>query len=833
MTTRFTSKAQRALNAALEQAARMGHTYVGSEHILLGLLDDPESTSAKLLDAKGVKAMEVKEAVEQFAGVGTPSDDISPADMTPRTKKIIETSAAFANQTGCSYIGTEHLLLALLSEGDCVAVRILRSLGIGTADLRDETVAFLTSSDSDKSEGEESSARDGKDGKGDNTLSGMTHLQSYGRDLTAAARAGKIDPIIGRDDETARVIQILCRRQKNNPCLIGEPGVGKTAVVEGLAQRIADGNVPDLLKDKIIVTLDVASMIAGAKYRGEFEDRMKGVMEEVRKHPEVILFIDEIHTIVGAGAAEGAVDAANILKPALARGELQLIGATTISEYRKHIEKDAALERRFQSVTVGEPTAEQAVRILYGLRDKYEAHHKLKISDEAIEAAVKLSCRYINDRFLPDKAIDLIDEAAAKLRIRECTTPENLRALEAEKATLAREKEEAVKAQDFEGAARCRDREKELAARIASEKEAWEHRNSTAELTVTAADIADVVTLWTGIPVKKLAEEEGEKLAHLEELLRARVIGQDEAVEKLARAIKRGRMGLKDPRRPIGSFIFLGPTGVGKTELCKVLADVMFGSPDAMIRLDMSEYMEKHSVSKMIGSPPGYVGFEEGGQLTERIRRKPYSVVLFDEIEKAHPDVFNILLQILEDGVLTDSQGRHVDFRNTVIIMTSNVGANGIIAAKPLGFSDGNATDDSEKRGEELALEALKQTFRPEFLNRLDEIIVFHKLTDENIRRIASLMLDEVVRRTADLGITLSYTPEVAAEVAREGFDPVYGARPLRRAVTHAVEDALSTEMLEEHIKSGDRINVTMRDGKIAFDKIEGPVVEDKTDTKE
>ena len=822
MTNRFTSKAQHALNSALAQAGQMGHTYVGSEHILLGLLDDPESTSAKLLEGKGIKAMQVKEAVEEFAGVGAPSEDISPADMTPRTKKIIETSALYANQTRCNYIGTEHLLLALLSEGDCVAVRLLRSLGVNTSELRDETVAFLTSAEKAQAAQQ---PREGKQTKSEPSLAGMPNLQNYGRDLTAAARAEKIDPIIGRDDETARVIQILCRRQKNNPCLIGEPGVGKTAVVEGLAQRIADGNVPDLLKDKIIVTLDVASMIAGAKYRGEFEDRMKGVMEEVRQHPEVILFIDEIHTIVGAGAAEGAVDAANILKPALARGELQLIGATTISEYRKHIEKDAALERRFQSVMVGEPTPDQTVRILYGLKDKYEAHHKLKISDEAIDAAVKLSCRYINDRFLPDKAIDLIDEAAAKLRIRECTTPDDLRALETEKATVAREKEEAVKAQNFEQAARCRDREKELAAKLESEKAAWEQRSRSSELTVTAADIADVVTLWTGIPVKKLAEEEGEKLAHLDELLRARVIGQDEAVEKLARAIKRGRMGLKDPRRPIGSFIFLGPTGVGKTELCKVLADTMFGSPDAMVRIDMSEYMEKHSVSKLIGSPPGYVGYEEGGQLTERIRRKPYSVVLFDEIEKAHPDVFNILLQILEDGVLTDSQGRHVDFKNTVIIMTSNVGANGIIAAKPLGFSPEKSTEDSEKRGEEMAMDALKQTFRPEFLNRLDEIIVFHKLTDENIRRIASLMLDEVVRRTADIGITLSYTPEVAAEVAREGFDPVYGARPLRRAVTHAVEDALSTEMLEGHIKAGDRINATMRDGKIAFDKLEGPAV--------
>ena len=824
MINRFTNSAENALNAALEFASKMGHTYVGSEHILLGLCAESGCTAAKLLESKGVRVAQVEESISAFAGLGTRTA-VTPDDMTPRTKKIIEMSSALADKSHSEQIGTEHLLLALVSSPDCVGLKVLKSLSVDVEELKNDIMEALSASDGkvDTESGAKGTTRSA-------SLKNLPSLSDFGRDLTALAKEGKIDPIIGRDDETARVIQILCRRQKNNPCLIGEPGVGKTAVVEGLAQRIAEGNVPEILQDKLIVTLDVASMIAGAKYRGEFEERMKSVMEEVRENPHVILFIDEIHTIVGAGAAEGAVDAANILKPALARGEMQVIGATTIGEYRKHIEKDAALERRFQSVMVGEPSPEETIRILHGLREKYEAHHRLKISDDALEAAVRLSCRYISDRFLPDKAIDLVDEAAAKLRIRECTSPTEIRAIEEELAQIRIDKEEAVKNQRFEEAARLRDSEKELQARLESERRAWQQKNETTSLEVTADDIADVVTLWTSIPVKKLADEEGMRLAHLEDLLKGRVIGQDEAVDKLARAIKRGRMGLKDPNRPIGSFIFLGPTGVGKTELCKVLAEVMFGAANEMIRVDMSEYMEKHSVSKLIGSPPGYVGFEEGGQLTKRIRRKPYSVVLFDEIEKAHPDVFNILLQMLEDGMLTDSQGRKVDFKNTIIIMTSNVGANGMIASKPLGFSSESGAVDEQRRAEKAAMEALKSTFRPEFLNRLDEIIMFHKLNDENIRKIASLMLRDVQKRANDLGITLSFGEDVIAHVAKEGFDPVYGARPLRRAIMHAVEDTLSTELLERHISSGDTVVAEMADGHVVFTKVTPPAESDLPD---
>lgn len=820
MTNRFTEKAQQALNYALSAASGMGHTYIGSEHILLGLASAGDSTASRILENRGVDAAKLKDAIADFAGIGTPTS-LSAADMTPRTKKIIELSAMIAVKSQSPTIGTEHILLALLSESDCVAVRILTTLDVDINSLQSEAAASL-SNDTETKPGDKGR----KSGNATSSLSDMPSLASFGRDLTDLARAGKLDPIIGRDDETSRVIQILCRRQKNNPCLIGEPGVGKTAVVEGLAQKIASGEVPDILRDKILVTLDISGMIAGAKYRGEFEERMKGVMEEVRKHPNVILFIDEIHTIVGAGAAEGAVDAANIIKPALARGDMQVIGATTISEYRKHIEKDAALERRFQSIMVGEPTPEQTIEILYGLRPKYEAHHKLTISDQAIDAAVKMSVRYINDRFLPDKAIDLIDEAAAKLRIRECTSPDSVRTLEEQLRKLTKEKEEAVKAQNFEHAASLRDSEKELRAKLESEKDAWNRRSETIKPTVTADDIADVVTLWTSIPVRKLAKQESEKLAHLEDILKNRIIGQDEAVDKLAQAIKRGRMGLKDPRRPVGSFIFLGPTGVGKTELCKALADVMFGSRDNMIRIDMSEYMEKHSVSKLIGSPPGYVGFEEGGQLTEKIRRKPYSVVLFDEIEKAHPDVFNILLQILEDGILTDSQGRRVDFKNTVIIMTSNVGAGSITEPKSLGFTA--MSDDSEKKASDAIKDALRQTFRPEFLNRIDEIIIFRKLANDSIKKIALLMLDEVSARTAELGITLTFDDSVIELAAKEGFDPVYGARPLRRAIMHSVEDSLSAEMLEGNIKASDIVRATVKDGKVIFEHLSEPA-----DTKE
>ena len=805
---RFTQKAQNVLNRALSCAREMGHTYIGSEHLLLGLIYEEDSVASKLLTEKGVTPEKIKSAVEGFAGVGTMSD-VSAADMTPRTKHIIENSATEALRMGQSYIGTEHLLLALLAESDCVAVKLLKECGFTAGDIKSEIQNYSGA----RREGGESQ-KQSEEKKKSNTPT----LSQHGRDLSALAKDGKIDPIIGRDTETERVIQILSRRTKNNPCLIGEPGVGKTAVVEGLAQRIAEGNVPESLKDKRIITLDIPGMIAGAKYRGEFEERMKNVMDEVIKNPEIILFIDEIHTLIGAGAAEGAVDAANILKPALARGEMQIIGATTISEYRKHIEKDAALERRFQSVMVGEPTAEEAILILKGLRDKYEAHHKVKISDGAIEAAVNLSVRYIADRFLPDKAIDLIDEAASRLRISTHTSPPDLRELEEKLKKLSLEKEEAINGQDFEGAAKIRDEEKSLKASLEQAKKDWEDSKNSVSLEVDESSIADIVTQWTGIPVSRLLESEGERLLRLEDELKARIIGQDSAVEAVARAIRRGRMGLKDPKRPIGSFIFLGPTGVGKTELTKALANLMFGDDNAMIRLDMSEYMEKHSVSKLIGSPPGYVGFEEGGQLTEKIRRKPYSVVLFDEIEKAHPDVFNIMLQVLDDGVLTDSQGRKVDFKNTVIIMTSNVGASTLSAPRSLGFSEVKE-DNDKKAADARVMGALKATFRPEFINRIDDIIIFNKLDSNGIEQIASLMLTEVSKRILELGITVEFDKSVVEYVSREGFDPEYGARPLRRTIVRKIEDSFSTEMLEGKFKSGDKVIAVCEDDKIIYKK--------------
>ena len=797
----------------------MGHTYIGSEHLLLGLLSEETGVAAHCLQEKGATREKIYSAVVRMAGTGSPAD-ISGADMTPRTKSIIEHSLSIAQTYGQSYIGTEHLLLSLLEERDCVAVRILESTEIPTADLRRDLTDFMKQSGDGaiSMENERSASSVGKSGaskSGKGGLDSAPTLRNYGKDLTELAKSGKIDPIIGRDGETERVIQILSRRTKNNPCLIGEPGVGKTAVVEGLAQRIVDGNVPESLKGKTIVTLDIAAMIAGAKYRGEFEERFKNVMDEVRKNPNLILFIDEIHTIIGAGAAEGAVDAANIIKPALARGEMQVIGATTLAEYRKHIEKDAALERRFQSVTVGEPSADEALLILKGLREKYEAHHKLRISDEALDAAVKLSIRYIADRYLPDKAIDLVDEAASRLRISAHTSPNHLRELEEKLKQLSADKEAAIASQDFESAARLRDEEQEQKEVFEKEKKDWELQNEVQSLTVKDTDIADVVTQWTGIPVNRLLEEESEKLLKLNDLLRAKVIGQDEAVEAVSRAIRRGRMGLKDPRRPIGSFIFMGPTGIGKTELAKALAEVMFGDASAMIRLDMSEYMEKHSVSKLIGSPPGYVGFEEGGQLTEKIRRKPYSVVLFDEIEKAHPDVFNILLQVLEDGVLTDSQGRRVDFKNTVLILTSNVGASQLSPTKTVGFSSNVPGNNSASAQKERMMSALKQAFRPEFLNRIDDIIVFNSLGTEEICQIANLMLSDVQARMEGLGIHVELDPSVALLLAQEGFDANYGARPLRRAVVRLVEDTFSTEMLEGRLKVGDRVTAIAQDGKI------------------
>ena len=819
MTNRFTVKAQNVLNNSLRLARELGHTYIGSEHLLLSLVSEAESVAAKLLTKHGATPEAVRDEILREVGEGAHSD-VTPADMTPRTKRIIEHSAIESHRTGQSYIGTEHLLAALLSEQDSVAVKILETLHATPAELSRDLDAFFGAG---SPKGESTPREGGKEKKKANAIANAPTLSQYGRDLTAMAKEGKIDPVIGRDAETERVIQILSRRQKNNPCLVGEPGVGKTAVVEGLAQKIVDGTVPETLKGKQIVTLDVAAMIAGAKYRGEFEDRMKSVMEEVRQNQNLILFIDEIHTIVGAGSAEGAVDAANIIKPALARGEMQLIGATTIAEYRKNIEKDAALERRFQPVTVGEPTQEQAIQILMGLRDKYEAHHKLKITDEAVKASVTLSARYIADRFLPDKAIDLVDEAASRKRLSAHTSPPDLKEIEERLATLAREKEEAITAQDFERAAALRDEEKTARESYEMQKTEWEKTVQDSDLAVKEADIADVVTQWTGIPVNRLLEEESERLLHLEELLQQRVIGQDEAVSAVARAIRRGRMGLKDPRRPIGSFIFAGPTGVGKTELCKSLAELLFGDANAMVRVDMSEYMEKHSVSKLIGSPPGYVGFEEGGQLTEKIRRKPYSVVLFDEIEKAHPDVFNILLQVLEDGVLTDSQGRKVDFKNTVLIMTSNVGAAALTGPvkSAVGFAAAGNSEQSSRQGK--VMEALKATFRPEFLNRIDDIIVFNRLSEGNIQKIASLLLGEVQKRIRALEIEAEFDPSVTALVAKEGFDPVYGARPLRRAIVRLVEDAFSNAMLEGKFRTGERVLVSKKDGALTFEKQENP----------
>ncbi len=830
MANRFTRKAQRVLNLSMQFASELGHTYIGSEHLLMALLGEDSGVAAHYLSEKGASVNAVRDATIRISGEGSPGN-ISAADITPRTKNIIENSLAQSQRYGQSYIGTEHLLLSLLEERDCVAVRILESLGISIGDLRQDVITFLSSSINEahpekanvngfSSATEDPARRPARQTQTKDALASAPTLKNFGRDMTAMAASGQIDPIIGRDTETERVIQILSRRTKNNPCLIGEPGVGKTAVVEGLAQRIVDGKIPENLKEKTLVTLDLASMIAGAKYRGEFEERFKNVMEEVRKNPNIILFIDEIHTIIGAGAAEGAVDAANIIKPALARGEMQVIGATTISEYRRHIEKDAALERRFQSVLVGEPSPEEALQILHGLRDKYEAHHKLKISDEALDAAVRLSIRYIADRYLPDKAIDLIDEAASRLRISAHTSPDGIKEMEENLTRLSGEKEEAISSQDFEAAARLRDEEQNLRTEYENKKSDWEKSTGAESLTVTETDVADVVTQWTGIPVNRLLEEESEKLLHLNSLLRDRVIGQDDAVEAVSRAIRRGRMGLKDPRRPIGSFIFMGPTGIGKTELAKALAEVMFGDASAMIRLDMSEYMEKHSVSKLIGSPPGYVGYEEGGQLTEKIRRKPYSVVLFDEIEKAHPDVFNILLQVLEDGLLTDSQGRHVDFRNTILILTSNVGASEIGAAKSLGFTASTSSGDGNARRERM-MSALKSTFRPEFLNRIDDIIVFNSLAQSDIEVIASLMLGDVKKRIEALGIQIEFDASVPTLLAKEGFDPTYGARPLRRAVVRMIEDTFSTEMLEGRIAVGDTLLARAEDGHIIFSKQE------------
>ena len=818
----FTKGAQRVLVIAQEEARRMGHNYVGTEHILLGTVKE-ESSVSSLLEKLDVTYERVCDEIEELVGMG--DFKFSEAfGYTPRTKRVLEMSREEAAKLQQNYVGVEHILLALLLEREGVANRILRDIGVDTQQLYQRMMAATTEALKRRGQQPGDTSQEGSSSGSANPSAGQESaptLMQYGRDLTAAARAGELDPVIGRSEEIERIIQILSRRTKNNPVLIGEPGVGKSAVAEGLAQKIAEGNVPELLRGKRIVSLDLAGMLAGAKYRGEFEERMKNVMDELKRDRSIILFIDELHTLIGAGAAEGAIDAANILKPALARGEIQCIGATTIDEYRKHIEKDAALERRFQPVQVGEPSKEEAVAILKGLRDRYEAHHKVRITDEAIEAAVQLSDRYITDRYLPDKAIDLIDEAASRVRIRSYTTPPDMKELEAKIQQLNKEKEEAIAHQNFERAAQIRDEERAIRADMEAQRKAWEDRRSTAQRQVGAEEVAQIVASWTHIPVTQLTQDESDRLLHLEETLHQRVVGQDEAVSAVSRAIRRARAGLKDVHRPIGSFLFLGPTGVGKTELCKALAEAMFGDESALVRIDMSEYMEKLSVSRMIGSPPGYVGHDEGGQLTEAVRRKPYSVVLFDEIEKAHPDVFNILLQVLEDGRLTDSTGRTVDFRNTICVMTSNVGAADVEKnSRALGFSStgkGEMSARSYERMKESMLEELKRTFRPEFLNRVDELIVFHPLDEENILRIAGLMVGSVAQRLKERGIALSWDDNVLQYLAKEGFDPTYGARPLRRAIQRMVEDDLSEEILSGRIKLGDTVRMGLAEDHLTF----------------
>lgn len=797
----FTEKGNEALNQAINAASKMGHTYVGSEHLLLGLLRVGSGVAANVLNKHGATADKFEELIRANIGTGIQTK-LSPDYFTPRAKRVIDVAMSMAKNSGKKFIGTEHILIGILNENDNFAIRFLKTLGCDVANIKNE-ILNASGTDTHSVDPAKSGTKSGVESKKTKTET----LQKFGRDLTDEASKGRIDPVIGRETEVERIIQILCRRTKNNPCLIGEPGVGKTAIVEGLAQRIVEGSVPEILLEKRVFSLDLTGMVAGTKYRGDFEERIKAVVDEVTNAEDVILFIDEIHTIIGAGSAEGSTDAANILKPSLARGDFQLIGATTVSEYRKNIEKDSALERRFQTVTVAEPCEEDAILILKGLRDKYEAHHKVVITDEAIVAAVKLSSRYINDRFLPDKAIDLIDEAASRVRLNTMATPDEVKELEQKLSAVKEEKDDAINSQEFERAATLRDQERQLSEEIEKYKEDKSKENAHASGKVTEHNIAEIVSLWTGVPVVQLTEEESERLLKLESVLHNRLIGQSEAVTAISKAIRRGRVGLKDPNRPIGSFIFLGPTGVGKTELCKALAEAMFGSDNMMIRLDMSEYMEKHSVSRLVGSPPGYVGFEEGGQLTEKVRRNPYSVILFDEVEKAHPDVFNILLQILEDGILTDSQGRRVDFKNTVIIMTSNVGARLITEKRvSFGFGANDAQEQNEKNVKARVLEELKSAFRPEFLNRVDDIIVFNKLTKDEIKQIADKMLGNLKLRLKNLNIAITFTDAVLVALADKGFDAVYGARPLRREIQNCIEDTLSEKILDASIKNGDSV---------------------------
>lgn len=811
----FTERARIAISDAHDTACELGHRYIGSEHIVSGLIKEGSGVAAKLLEKDGITHEKVIEKIKELTG----SADALPLEtelaLTPRTKRILQLSAIEARNMGHSYIGTEHILMAILRDGESVGVKVLLALGLNINDAYSEIVGSVSEGTT-----EPSKAGPYANAHKTNEKTDTPTLDEFGRDFTALARENKFDPVIGRSKEIERVIQIISRRTKNNPCLIGEPGVGKTAVAEGLAQKIAAGDVPEMLKSKRLVSIDLSAMLAGAKYRGEFEERLKKVINEVIAAKNVVLFVDEFHTIVGAGSAEGSLDASNILKPFLARGELQIIGATTLKEYKKYIEKDAALERRFQPVTVGEPTVEETVEILKGIRDKYEAHHSVTITDEALEAAAKMSHRYITDRFLPDKAIDLVDEASSKKQLSSQITPPDLKEKEKEIERLKSEREEAVNAQEYEKAAKLRDEEKAISEEAEKLKENWKGTGSTSTLVVTEEDIAKILSDWTGVPASKLREEEMDKLRNLESVLHERVIGQDKAVTAVAKAIKRGRAGLKDPKRPIGSFLFLGPTGVGKTELSKTLSEAMFGSENSLIRVDMSEYMEKHAVSKFIGSPPGYVGFEDGGQLTEKIRKAPYSVILFDEIEKAHPDVFNIMLQILDDGILTDAQGRRVDFKNTVIIMTSNLGASEILGtgSSKLGFATVSESNENDAIRDKVMAE-VKRSFKPEFLNRIDEIIVFDRLTKDEIKSIAALMLASLKKRLAENGITVEFTDSAVEKIADEGFDKIYGARPLRRAIQTKIEDMLSEKIIDGEVVTGDAITVDVTDDEFTVEK--------------
>ncbi|MCM3719723.1 ATP-dependent protease ATP-binding subunit ClpC [Fictibacillus phosphorivorans] len=802
---RFTERAQKVLALAQEEAIRLGHNNVGTEHILLGLIREGEGIAAKALQVLGLGPEKIQKEVETLIGRG--QEAVQTIHYTPRAKKVIELSMDEARKLGHSYVGTEHILLGLIREGEGVAARVLNNLGVSLNKARQQVLQLLGSNESSSSH------------RGSSASANTPTLDSLARDLTAVARDGSLDPVIGRAKEIQRVIEVLSRRTKNNPVLIGEPGVGKTAIAEGLAQQIINNEVPETLRDKRVMTLDMGTVVAGTKYRGEFEDRLKKVMDEIRQAGNIILFIDELHTLIGAGGAEGAIDASNILKPALARGELQCIGATTLDEYRKYIEKDAALERRFQPITVNEPTKDESIQILQGLRDRYEAHHRVTITDEAIEASVSLSDRYISDRFLPDKAIDLIDEAASKVRLRSYTAPPNLKELEQKLEEVRKEKDAAVQSQEFEKAASLRDSEQRLREELEKTKDVWKEKQGKENTEVTPEDIAQVVSSWTGVPVSKLAEEETDRLLKMEEILHNRVIGQSEAVTAISKAIRRARAGLKDPKRPIGSFIFLGPTGVGKTELARAVAETLFGDEDAIIRIDMSEYMEKHTTSRLVGSPPGYVGHEEGGQLTEKVRRKPYSVILLDEIEKAHPEVFNILLQVLEDGRLTDSKGRTVDFRNTVVIMTSNVGASTLKRNRSLGFAVHNENQKYNDMKSKV-MDELKRAFRPEFLNRIDEIIVFHSLEKEHLLRIVSLMADSLKKRLSEQGIEIELTQAALEKITDEGYDPDYGARPLRRALQRKIEDRLSEELLKGNINKGQTVKIDVEENDFVVETV-------------